>query len=82
MSGEVDMDFFYGDQKNLKNLEKMDLFFDGIDSSDLIHPVTAHILYGSFVILITIVLTNLLIGLAVADIKVIKTSQYNLYNVV
>ncbi|OXA60109.1 Transient receptor potential channel pyrexia [Folsomia candida] len=39
------------------------------DSGDLIHPITSHVLYGAFVILVTIVLTNLLIGLAVDDIK-------------
>lgn len=74
MSGEVDYgEFFYG--QNAGHGGKSDLLFKASDASDLIHPMTAHILYGAFVILVTIVLTNLLIGLAVDDIKVMENHK-------
>jgi len=74
MSGEVDYaEFFYGpDRHNLNRPFSLNAMFD-LDSTatdQLLHPFTAHILYGSFVVIVTIILTNLLIGLAVEDINV------------
>lgn len=49
-----------------------DLFYGTEESpvDDLLYPLTGHILYGAFVIMITIVLMNLLVGLTVSDIQV------------
>jgi len=57
MVGEVNYeDLFYGNEEN--------------PVDDLLYPITGHILYGAFVIMITIVLMNLLVGLTVSDIQV------------
>ena len=44
------------------------LFYD--TEEPLLYPITAHVLHGAFVIFITIILMNLLVGLAVSDIQV------------
>ncbi|CAG7836492.1 unnamed protein product [Allacma fusca] len=51
-----------------------DLFYGNEESpvDDLLYPLTGHILYGAFVIMITIVLMNLLVGLTVSDIQGLK----------
>lgn len=43
-------------------------FYD--EDHPLLYPITAHILHGAFVIVVTIILMNLLVGLAVSDIQV------------
>jgi len=67
MSGEVDyQDLFYSSDGES---EKFKTWGRGAEM-DLFHPVTAHFLYAAFVIIISIVLMNLLVGLAVSDIQV------------
>lgn len=53
-------------------LEYEDVFFD--DEAPIIYPVTAHIMYLAFVLLVTIILTNLMVGLAVSDIQELQRS--------
>lgn len=65
-------------------LEFEDLFFNGNDNDDnngpdakpyeVKYPVTAHIVFFGFVLLITIILTNLMVGLAVSDIQGLQMS--------
>lgn len=65
MAGELDFeDTFYKNESTVEYSEKND---------DIIkYPVTAHIMFIAFVLLVTIILTNLLVGLAVSDIQVIS----------
>ena len=66
MSGELNYeDLFYSVKKRDENGEVQ------TDVKNMLYPVTAHILFGAFVLIITIVMMNLLVGLAVSDIQVI-----------
>lgn len=53
-------------------LEYEDVFFD--EEAPIIYPVTAHMMYLAFVLLVTIILTNLMVGLAVSDIQELQRS--------
>ncbi len=52
-------------------LEFNDIFYD---DEEIQYPVTAHIMFFAFVILVTVILTNLLVGLAVSDIQGLQAS--------
>ncbi|XP_023289735.1 transient receptor potential channel pyrexia [Orussus abietinus] len=51
-------------------LEFEDVFFD--EEAHVLYPGTAHLMLLSFVILVTIILTNLMVGLAVSDIQELR----------
>ncbi|XP_018342829.1 PREDICTED: transient receptor potential channel pyrexia-like [Trachymyrmex septentrionalis] len=51
-------------------LEFEDVFFD--EKAPLQYPGTAHLMLLSFVILVTVILTNLMVGLAVSDIQELR----------
>ncbi|XP_014477620.1 PREDICTED: transient receptor potential channel pyrexia-like isoform X2 [Dinoponera quadriceps] len=51
-------------------LEFEDVFFD--ENATLMYPGTAHLMLLSFVILVTVILTNLMVGLAVSDIQELR----------
>ncbi|KAL0100199.1 hypothetical protein PUN28_019552 [Cardiocondyla obscurior] len=51
-------------------LEFEDVFFD--KSAPLEYPGTAHLMLLGFVILVTVILTNLMVGLAVSDIQELR----------
>ncbi|XP_055322540.1 transient receptor potential channel pyrexia isoform X2 [Sitodiplosis mosellana] len=53
-------------------LEFEDIFYD--DKFKIQFPVTSHLLFFAFVVLVTIILTNLLVGLAVSDIQGLQAS--------
>lgn len=53
-------------------LEFEDIFYD--EKYPIQFPVTSHAMFFAFVILVTIILTNLLVGLAVSDIQGLQTS--------
>lgn len=66
MSGELEFeDIFYGDDEESKTEDK---------DPQVKYPVTSHILVFSFVLLVTIILTNLMVGLAVSDIQGLQDS--------
>ncbi|XP_077300169.1 transient receptor potential channel pyrexia-like [Arctopsyche grandis] len=52
-------------------LEFEDMFYNNVK---LLYPVTTHILFLAFVLLVTVILTNLLVGLAVSDIQALQES--------
>lgn len=52
-------------------LEFEDIFYGDVPIQ---YPVTAHAMYLAFVILVTVILTNLLVGLAVSDIQGLQAS--------
>lgn len=52
-------------------LEFEDIFYGGVEIQ---YPGTAHGMFISFVILVTVILTNLLVGLAVSDIQGLQAS--------
>nr|XP_022902304.1 transient receptor potential channel pyrexia-like [Onthophagus taurus] len=53
-------------------LEYEDVFFD--EDAPIIHPYTAHLMLLLFVVLVTIILANLMVGLAVSDIQGLQRS--------
>lgn len=57
-------------------LEFEDMFYpeNSAEESDVMHPITAHIMFFAFVILVTVILMNLLVGLAVSDIQGLQAS--------
>ncbi|XP_071454966.1 transient receptor potential channel pyrexia-like [Hetaerina americana] len=57
-------------------LEYEDIFFNS--SYKLLYEGTSHVMFLAFVILVTVILTNLLVGLAVSDIQGLqKTARLN-----
>lgn len=55
-------------------LEFEDMFFDAPANTSIQFPYTAHFLFLMFVVLVTVILTNLLVGLAVSDIQGLQKS--------
>lgn len=55
-------------------LEYEDIFYQNGTSSDIQYPGTAHAMFLIFVLLVTVILTNLLVGLAVSDIQALQES--------
>lgn len=53
-------------------LEFEDIFYD--ENIPIQYPVTSHGMFFAFVLLVTIILTNLLVGLAVSDIQGLQAS--------
>lgn len=53
-------------------LEFEDVFFD--ENAKILYPGTSHLLLLVFVVLVTIILTNLMVGLAVSDIQELRRS--------
>lgn len=53
-------------------LEFEDIFYD--ENAKIIYPYTAHVMFLAFVLLVTVILTNLMVGLAVSDIQGLQQS--------
>ncbi|XP_075160131.1 transient receptor potential channel pyrexia isoform X4 [Haematobia irritans] len=53
-------------------LEFEDIFYG--DNRKIQYPVTSHFIFLSFVLLVTVILTNLMVGLAVSDIQGLQVS--------
>ncbi|XP_066996921.2 transient receptor potential channel pyrexia-like [Anabrus simplex] len=61
MSGELEFeDIFYGNEND--------------QDKQVMYPGTAHLMFLAFVLLVTVILTNLLVGLAVSDIQGLQQS--------
>ncbi|KAL4715914.1 hypothetical protein ACJJTC_013214 [Scirpophaga incertulas] len=54
-------------------LEYEDIFYNN-DDAQIQYPLTAHGMFLIFVLLVTVILTNLLVGLAVSDIQALQES--------
>ncbi|XP_049877815.1 transient receptor potential channel pyrexia isoform X3 [Pectinophora gossypiella] len=55
-------------------LEYEDIFYNNCTNSQIQYPLTAHGMFLIFVLLVTVILTNLLVGLAVSDIQALQES--------
>ncbi|XP_028160039.1 transient receptor potential channel pyrexia isoform X3 [Ostrinia furnacalis] len=55
-------------------LEYEDIFYNNCTNSQIQYPLTAHGIFLIFVLLVTVILTNLLVGLAVSDIQALQES--------
>ncbi|XP_046971112.1 transient receptor potential channel pyrexia isoform X2 [Vanessa cardui] len=55
-------------------LEYEDIFYNNCTNSQIHYPLTAHGMFLVFVLLVTVILTNLLVGLAVSDIQALQES--------
>ncbi|XP_063220667.1 transient receptor potential channel pyrexia-like [Bacillus rossius redtenbacheri] len=55
-------------------LEFEDIFYNNVEQYPVQYPFTSHVLFAAFVILVTVILTNLLVGLAVSDIQGLQQS--------
>ncbi|XP_059053204.1 transient receptor potential channel pyrexia-like isoform X2 [Achroia grisella] len=53
-------------------LEYEDIFYNNCTNSQIQYPLTAHGMFLIFVLLVTVILTNLLVGLAVSDIQALQ----------
>ncbi|XP_072929948.1 transient receptor potential channel pyrexia isoform X2 [Epargyreus clarus] len=55
-------------------LEYEDIFYNNCTDAQIHYPLTAHAMFLIFVVLVTVILTNLLVGLAVSDIQALQES--------
>lgn len=55
-------------------LEYEDVFFPENNDYSIRYPYTAHLMYLCFVVLVTVILNNLMVGLAVSDIQGLQQS--------
>lgn len=70
MIGELEFeDMFYKDSKDDCTSEPCKE-----SVSPISHPITTHLMFFTFVILVTVILMNLLVGLAVSDIQGLQAS--------
>jgi hypothetical protein len=62
MIGELEFeDIFHGEE-------------NGVTKNPILHPITTHGMFFTFVVLVTVILMNLLVGLAVSDIQGLQAS--------